>query len=329
MKKLRHMIEEEEKMRVPIAQGLPWTTDQPECLVKPPVRENTRPFDLVLHSDVRAVDRSEFDHQVAMKMSLIEQYRMESERQQKLKEEEEIRRLRKELVPKAQPMPYFDRPFIPRRKCPNADRQTRQALRLAWASNSNISNSPTFSEIEKLNIANNPVTLRRRLRAIYWFYNEPVLELDAHARLNACQNSTFDERMIFKERDVILREIEEVRMLDDDILLGHFSIPFEGGPWTDPDSVALMIMQSMLGTWNKDAGRWKAYGSELAQRVGINKIAESMMAFNTSKTLDASTVKRVANRFISDKDLAIAAIGPIQGLPDYNWFRRRTYWLRY
>lgn len=30
-------------------------------------------------------------------------------------EEEEIRRLRKELVPKAQPMPYFDRPFIPRR----------------------------------------------------------------------------------------------------------------------------------------------------------------------------------------------------------------------
>jgi hypothetical protein len=33
----------------------------------------------------------------------------------KLAEEEEIKRLRKELVPKAQPMPYFDRPFIPRR----------------------------------------------------------------------------------------------------------------------------------------------------------------------------------------------------------------------
>lgn len=32
-----------------------------------------------------------------------------------LAEEEEIRRLRKEQVPKAQPMPYFDRPFIPRR----------------------------------------------------------------------------------------------------------------------------------------------------------------------------------------------------------------------
>lgn len=82
-------------------------------------------------------------------MSLFEQYKMERDRQQKvhdmkgmivllisqnsiffsffnlklytlvlflqLAEEEEIRRLRKELVPKAQPMPYFDRPFIPRR----------------------------------------------------------------------------------------------------------------------------------------------------------------------------------------------------------------------
>ncbi|KAL0423034.1 UNVERIFIED_CONTAM: hypothetical protein Sradi_0838200 [Sesamum radiatum] len=141
-KKLQQRMEEQEKLRVPIAQGLPWTTDQPECLVKPPVKENTRPVDLVLHSDSRALERAEFDDQVAKKMNLIEQYRMEREREQKVKplpenfnsktmlpvldprniclllqlaEEEEIRRLRKELVPKAQPMPYFDRPFIPRR----------------------------------------------------------------------------------------------------------------------------------------------------------------------------------------------------------------------
>jgi hypothetical protein len=29
------------------------------------------------------------------------------------------------------------------------------------------------------------------------------------------------------------------------------------------------------------------------------------------------------------QDIAIAAMGPIQGLPDYNWFRRRTYLNRY
>nr|GMD21085.1 probable mitochondrial-processing peptidase subunit beta, mitochondrial [Ipomoea batatas] len=46
--------------------------------------------------------------------------------------------------------------------------------------------------------------------------------------------------------------------------------------------------------------------------------------------VDASTIKRVANRFIFDREIAIAARGAIQGyLPDYNWFRRRTYWLRY
>ncbi|KAJ9173214.1 hypothetical protein P3X46_016376 [Hevea brasiliensis] len=115
MKKLQETMTEEEKQRIPIAQGLPWTTDEPECLIKPPVKENTRPIDLKLHSDIRAVERAEFDQQVAEKLSLIEQYKMERERQQKMVEEEEIRRLRKELVPKAQPLPYFDRPFIPRR----------------------------------------------------------------------------------------------------------------------------------------------------------------------------------------------------------------------
>ncbi|KAK4270165.1 hypothetical protein QN277_023244 [Acacia crassicarpa] len=207
----------------------------------------------------------------------------------------------------------------------------------------------------------------------------------------------------------------EVRMIDDDIPLAQFAVAFEGASWTDPDSISLMVMQSMLGSWNKTAGGGKHMGSELAQRVGINEVAESMMAFNTNykdtglfgvyavakpdclddlayaimyettklayrvseddvtrarnqlksslllhidgtspvaedmgrqlltygrripfaelvariDAVDASTIKRVANRFIYDKDIAIAAMGPIQGLPDYNWFRRRTYWNRY
>ncbi|CAH9099473.1 unnamed protein product [Cuscuta epithymum] len=111
--KLKQMEEEDKKSRIPIAQGLPWTTDEPECLVKPPVKESTRTIDLVLHSDMRAADRAEFDHKVEEKLCIIEQQKMERDRLQKLAEEEEIRRLRKELVPKAQPLPYFDRPFIP------------------------------------------------------------------------------------------------------------------------------------------------------------------------------------------------------------------------
>ncbi|CAA6662949.1 unnamed protein product [Spirodela intermedia] len=207
----------------------------------------------------------------------------------------------------------------------------------------------------------------------------------------------------------------EVRIIDDDVPLAQFAVAFNGASWTDPDSIALMVMQSMLGSWNKNAGGGKHMGSELVQRIAINDIADSMMAFNTNykdtglfgvyaiakpdclddlayaimyeisklsyrvsdadvyrarnqlksslqlhidgtsavaedigrqlltygrrlpiaelfariDAVDASTVKRVANRFIFDQDIAIAAMGPIQSLPDYNWFRRRTYLNRY
>ncbi|KAJ6371251.1 hypothetical protein OIU77_001702 [Salix suchowensis] len=242
----------------------------------------------------------------------------------------------------------------------------------------------------------------------------------------------------------------EVRIIDDDVPLAQFAVAFQGASWTDPDSIALMVMQALLGSWNKSAGGGKHMGSELAQRVGIDEIAESMMAFNTNykdtglfgvyavakpdclddlawaimhetsklcyrvseadvmracnqmagynetlysrffvsqslrpctkgfvefnqlfrvnlksslllhvdgtspvaedigrqlltygrripfaelfariDAVDSSTIKRVANRFIHDQDIAIAAMGPIRGLPDYNWFRRRTYLNRY
>ncbi|XP_062009796.1 probable mitochondrial-processing peptidase subunit beta, mitochondrial [Rosa rugosa] len=207
----------------------------------------------------------------------------------------------------------------------------------------------------------------------------------------------------------------EVRIVDDDLPYANFAVAFSGASWTDPDSIALMVMQAMLGSWSKSVNGGKHMGSELTQRVAINEIAESVMAFNTNykdtglfgvfatakpdalddlayaimyeitklvyrvseadvirarnqlksslllhldgtspvaedigrqlltygrriplpelfariDAVDASTVKRVANRFIYDRDVAIVAMGPVQKLPDYNWFRRRTYWNRY
>ncbi|KAI8010255.1 hypothetical protein LOK49_LG06G00201 [Camellia lanceoleosa] len=114
-------------------------------------------------------------------------------------------------------------------------------------------------------------------------------------------------------------------------------------------------------------------------KVGINEIAENMMAFNTNYKdtglfgvyaiakpdclddlayaimyemsklcyrVSEANVTRACNQLksslllhidgtcpvaedIGRQDVAIAAMGPIQGLPYYNWFRRRTYWLRY
>lgn len=48
--------------------------------------------------------------------------------------------------------------------------------------------------------------------------------------------------------------------------------------------------------------------------------------------IDAVTVadiKATAAKFIHDQDHALAAVGGIHELPDYNWIRRASYWLRY
>ncbi|KAE8689263.1 putative mitochondrial-processing peptidase subunit beta [Hibiscus syriacus] len=220
----------------------------------------------------------------------------------------------------------------------------------------------------------------------------------------------------------------EVRIINDDVPLAQFAVAFEGASWTDPDSIALMVMQAMLGSCSKNVGGGKHMGSDLAQKVGINEIAECMMVFNTKykdtglfgvyavpslivwndlayaimyeitkltvfqmlmsfmlviravnetrqiasySRLTRSKLHKYSDRMdstrarlefltsrnellnirlekllksslmlhidgtspvaedIGHQDIAIAAMDPIQGLPDYNWFRRRTYWNRY
>ncbi|CAI5527888.1 unnamed protein product [Closterium sp. Naga37s-1] len=227
----------------------------------------------------------------------------------------------------------------------------------------------------------------------------------------------------------------EVRIRDDDMPLTNFAIAYKGASWTDPDAVALQIMQTMLGSWSRGAGGGNALGSELAQKVAANGLCERFMAFNTNYSdtglfgvyacakpdhlddlawammheitrlvyrvsdddvtragnalkaslalhldgssavaedigrqlitygrriplaemfaridavdadtvkrvaerflmdrmfaridaVDAETVKRVAERFLLDRDVAVAAIGPTQFLPDYNWLHSPAY----
>ena len=57
-----------------------------------------------------------------------------------------------------------------------------------------------------------------------------------------------------------------------------------------------------------------------------------MSTLETFARIDAITtadVKTTANKFINDEDHALAAVGPIFELPDYNFIRRRSYWHRY
>mmetsp|Transcript_18523 Transcript_18523/g.52020 ORF Transcript_18523/g.52020 Transcript_18523/m.52020 type:complete len:496 (-) Transcript_18523:415-1902(-) len=193
------------------------------------------------------------------------------------------------------------------------------------------------------------------------------------------------------------------------------AVAFKGASSTDPDSIPLMVMQTMLGGWDKNSPAGKHSSSSLTQTVAIDGLADSYMAFNTNyhdtglfgvygvtdrdrcedfayaamnemtrmcydapesevaraknqmkaslmflqdsshhvaesigrellvygrripkaelfariDAVDAATIRQVADRFIYDQDMAVASVGDVQFMPDYNWFRRRSYWLRY
>lgn len=127
MRKVQHKMNEEEKCRIRVAQGLPLTTDKPQVLPKPRVKEHTKPFNLKLCTESRAVERAKFDRLMEEKLYYLQQQRLEEERRQKLAELEEIKRLRKEMIPYAQLMPFFDHPFIPNKssKSPTIPREPK------------------------------------------------------------------------------------------------------------------------------------------------------------------------------------------------------------
>ncbi|KAF3444261.1 hypothetical protein FNV43_RR13951 [Rhamnella rubrinervis] len=89
--------------------------DRSKSSQKSPPKENTKPQDFKLHTQQRALKRAMFNYEVATKLYLIQQQKKQEEKILKMIEDEEIRLLRKEMVPRAQLMPFFDRPFFPQR----------------------------------------------------------------------------------------------------------------------------------------------------------------------------------------------------------------------
>ncbi|TYK28243.1 protein TPX2 [Cucumis melo var. makuwa] len=83
---------------------------------KAPVKENTKkPQDFKLHTQERAVKRAMFNYSIATKLYVTELQKKVEEKLHKMIEEEEVRLMRKEMIPRAQLMPYFDRPYFPQR----------------------------------------------------------------------------------------------------------------------------------------------------------------------------------------------------------------------
>ncbi|XP_074588547.1 microtubule-destabilizing protein 60 [Curcuma longa] len=115
VKRAKERVIEETRRRIPIAQGLPFTTDKPQNLAKPAVKEQTKPRNIRLHTEQRAAQRAGYNHLVASKINSLQILRRFEEKLLKHIEEEEIKSMRREMVPKAQLMPIFDKPFSPQR----------------------------------------------------------------------------------------------------------------------------------------------------------------------------------------------------------------------
>lgn len=195
----------------------------------------------------------------------------------------------------------------------------------------------------------------------------------------------------------------------------HVALAYEGASWSSEFAFPMMVIQTLLGSWDRSSPGGSNIASKLARDIAENDAADSFMTFNTcykdtglfgvylvapekcleeamyrttynltrlchevteeevaraknqlkanlliqqdnfsnicedigrqlltynrrmstaemAARIDAISledVKVTANKFFNDEDHALAAVGPIYELPDYNWIRRRSYWQRY
>mmetsp|Transcript_661 Transcript_661/g.894 ORF Transcript_661/g.894 Transcript_661/m.894 type:complete len:476 (-) Transcript_661:348-1775(-) len=207
----------------------------------------------------------------------------------------------------------------------------------------------------------------------------------------------------------------DIRVKFDSDNTAHIALAFEGASWTSEYAFPLMLMQNMLGSYDRASGFGKNVASKMCQEVAEHELAHSISTFNTCykdtglfgiyatapdnklddlmwyvmgnlvrmahnpsdeeverakinlkatmlmgldgnsnvtedigrqlltygrrmtaaeifSRIDAITVddiKATAAKVVNDQDHALAAVGGIHELPDYNWIRRHSYYLRY
>jgi mitochondrial-processing peptidase subunit beta len=203
----------------------------------------------------------------------------------------------------------------------------------------------------------------------------------------------------------------DVRIRNDDMEHAHFAIAYESCGWNHPDAVTFMVMQSLVGHYERSTTTGSSSSFRMASELASIPNAKSLTTFNTTYTdtglfgvycvgeapelddiayvvmneltrlcfnvddshlanakealkttllvqldsttavaeeigrqllvygrripmaewfaridaVDVDAVKRVANKYLYDREVAITAMGPVYSLPDYNWIRRRTY----
>ena len=104
----------------------------------------------------------------------------------------------------------------------------------------------------------------------------------------------------------------DVRIRDDDMPTASFCVAFKGASWKSPDAVPLMVMQAMLGSWDKAAPGAAHAASPLAQSVRAGELANSFM----TQQLRGHRSPRRPRRQRRDGRLDDAAFAVIRALRD-------------
>merc|ERR1711963_621827 len=76
----------------------------------------------------------------------------------------------------------------------------------------------------------------------------------------------------------------ELRIRDDLMPLAHVAIAVEGCGWQNPDNLALMVANTIIGSWDRSHGGGANLASGLAQNCVHHNLAHSFQSFNTCYT---------------------------------------------
>jgi len=72
-----------------------------------------------------------------------------------------------------------------------------------------------------------------------------------------------------------------ITIRDDTMDEVHFAIAVESVGWTHPDYYTFMVMQHLIGSWDRTIGGGKNLSSALCEKVAVEGLAKSVNAFNT------------------------------------------------
>jgi processing peptidase subunit beta len=76
----------------------------------------------------------------------------------------------------------------------------------------------------------------------------------------------------------------QLTLRNDDLGLAYLAIGFETGGWTHPHAFPLMVLQTLLGSWERTMGAGPNSASALCRLVGSKNLAHSMSCFNSTYT---------------------------------------------